>query len=224
VEGPVTPGTPVGGAPETAPPAGSTSVCDLVGAPDRAAGTVSVSTPTAVPGQELALQGNGFKAGDRLTVTLCSVPRLLGAITADPAGRYQASVRIPADAALGSHHLVISDGHGNAAVALTVAQADDDGLGIGGRGGADGGVEDDPEMTVDPLTDEEILQEELDEAELQDEIDEILAAEAEIEAGLDDSGIPTTGGDFGTMLKVASLSLISGLVLVHRSRRSRTTT
>ncbi len=201
--------------PEPSGPAGS--VCDVVGEPP-AAGTVSVSSTVAAPGQELALQGNGFDAGEQLTVTLCSVPRMLGSITADPAGRYQANIRIPADAALGAHHLVVSDVRGNAAVAPILAQR-------GGRSPL--GAEQDPEITgtADEIPEEQ-FDAEADAAADQAAQDDLAALEddanAFFESTDDTGGIPTTGAEIGALLRLATLSLASGLVLVARSRRSTT--
>jgi len=202
-----------------APAAPGGSVCDRLEGSGGAAGTVSLDSPTAVPGEELALEGTGFVAGEQLTVTLCSAPRNLGSITADPLGRYQASVRIPADVPLGAHHLVVSDRRGNAAVGLTLAQRD------GGRGG--GGTDDTPSGEDDPLgfddpneglTDEELL------AQLKADLeDEVAQAEAddllEESDDLDDFGdIPTTGAEVAMLVKLALLSLGSGFVLMRGTR------
>jgi len=200
--------------------------------------TVTVSAKKAAPGQELGIQGRGFGSGQRLTVTLCSVPTVLGAVTAGPQGAYTTTVRIPANAAPGAHHLVLSDGSGNAAVALDVVLASrGDGTGINqpaagdgatdlgntdlgntDPGNADTGVPD-PGSTApgaggfDPQTGDPIPDPSTGST------DPGTGADT---GSTDSSGMPTTGADFVPMIALAGMSLKLGGALVLAGRRKST--
>ncbi len=236
------PATPAGGvAGPPAQPADPSSLCHLVENGDTTpistssswmTRTVSLTTPTAAPGQQLGVQGTGFASGQQLTVTLCSVPTVLGSVTADPLGSYRTSVKIPANVAPGAHHLVLSDASGNAAVALRVQAA------RGGGTGADSGdnLANDP-MANDPsVNDPSVNDPSLNDPSLNDpafndpSLDDPLGnggvsignpglgtAGAD---GTDSSGMPITGGEFLPLLLLggASLKLGGALVLAGRKR------
>ncbi|MGI8776710.1 MAG: hypothetical protein ACR2LJ_04840 [Acidimicrobiales bacterium] len=209
----------------------------LTASPSWMTRTVSVSAKAATPDQELGLQGNGFGSGQRLTVTLCSVPTVLGAVTANPQGAYRTTVRIPANAAPGAHHLVLSDGSGDAAVALDVVLASrGDGTGINqpaagtgdgttdlgntdlgntDPGNADTGVTDpgstDPGAgAFDPQTGDPIP------SPSAGSTDPGTGADT---GSTDSNGMPTTGADFVPMIALAGMSLKLGGALVLAGRR-----
>ncbi|MGI9079617.1 MAG: hypothetical protein ACR2GF_02130, partial [Acidimicrobiales bacterium] len=220
-------------------PTDPSALCQLAEAPDDAAlrtssswmaRTVSVSAKAAAPGQEVGLQGNGFGPGQHLTVTLCSVPTVLGAVTADPQGHYRANVKIPADAAPGAHHLVLADASGNAAVAFDVIQAS---RGAGtpldqpatdtGDGTTDGSNTDlsatdpgstDTTDTVDPSAG--------DTGSSSDSTDSGITGAGSTD-GTDSSGMPNTGADFVPMIYLAGMSIKLGGALVVAGRRKSPT-
>ncbi|MDQ6796836.1 MAG: hypothetical protein M3011_02215 [Actinomycetota bacterium] len=211
-----------------AQPTDPSSLCQLVEgegtatstSPSWMTRTVSVTTPTAEPGQQLGVEGSGFASGQQLTVTLCSVPTVLGSVTADPLGSYRTSVKIPADVAPGAHHLVLSDPSGTAAVALRVQAARGGGTGVGG--GTGDPVANDP--AVDPLANDPSLNNpSLNDPSTSDplgdgsvSIDNPGTVGAD---GTDPSGMPTTGGEFLPLLLLGGASLKLGGLMVLAGRK-----
>jgi hypothetical protein len=219
-------------------PTDPSALCQLAEAPDDAAlrtssswvaRTVSVSAKAAAPGQEVGLQGNGFGPGQHLTVTLCSVPTVLGAVTADAQGHYQANVKIPTDAAPGAHHLVLADASGNAAVAFNVIQASrgagtpvDQPATNSGDGTTDGSNSDlsatdpgstDTTDTTDPSSNDVT-------GDSSDSSDSgITGADS-----TDSSGMPNTGADFVPMIYLAGMSIKLGGALVVAGRKKKSLT
>jgi LPXTG-motif cell wall-anchored protein len=61
-----------------------------------------------VPGEVLRVDGDGFTPGAVLSVVLRSDPINLGSLKADGRGGFNASVKIPANAPAGRHHIVVS--------------------------------------------------------------------------------------------------------------------
>ncbi len=231
--------TPPNGVAPPAQPTDPASLCRLVeeGAatptstsPSWMTRSVSVSTSTATPGQQLGVQGNGFGSGQQLTVTLCSVPTMLGSVTADTAGSYRTDVKIPTDAAPGAHHLVLSDVSGNAAVALRVVLPSRGGAGLDGGAGTDQGLSDtgatgtgdpsqdspDPDLT-DPTTGDQFGAD-------PGGVSIASPDTGSVNTGATDAnGMPITGGEFSSLLFMAGASLKVGgaLVLAGRKRSPR---
>jgi len=189
---------------------------------------VSLSAKAAAPGQELGLQGNGFGSGQRLTVTLCSVPTVLGAVTANPQGSYRTTVKIPGNVAPGAHHLVLSDGSGNAAVPLDVVlasrgdgtgianqPASDTGDGTTGDGTTDLGNTDpgatNPGDVTNPFTGEPNSDPSAGTTD--------PGTTGADTGSTDSSGMPTTGAEFVPMIALAGMSLKLGGALVLAGRR-----
>ncbi|MEN3314136.1 MAG: hypothetical protein V7605_370, partial [Acidimicrobiaceae bacterium] len=226
-------------------PTDPSTLCRLAEAPDNAAlrtssswmaRTVSVSAKAAAPGQEVGLQGNGFGPGQHLTVTLCSVPTVLGAVTADPRGHYQANVKIPSDAAPGAHHLVLADASGNAAVSFDVIQASRGagtpldqpatGTGDGTTDGSDTGLSaTDPGSTdVTDTTDPSAGDVTGDSSDTSDS--GVTADNTDSTGstdGTDSSGMPNTGADFVPMIYLAGMSIKLGGALVVAGRKKSPT-
>ncbi len=236
----VTPPPPDGAAVPPAQPADPASLCRLV---EEGAGpsisttpawmtrSVSVSTPTATPGQELGVQGNGFGSGQELKVTLCSVPTVLGSVVADPGGTYRTSVKIPADAAPGAHHLVLSDASGNAAVALRVVLPSRGGTGFDGGAGADQGLSDTGATGLDDPSQDSTDTSDLSAADqfgadpggVSIGSPDIGSINTDGTGATDANGMPITGGEFTSMIFLAGASLKVGgaLVLAGRKRTPR---
>jgi hypothetical protein len=89
--------------------------------------TAKVDPTSAQPGDQLAVSGGGFSAGQSLQVTLCSDPVTLATITADSSGNYNQTVRIPSDTAAGVHTVMVSAPSGSpmATATITVNAATD---------------------------------------------------------------------------------------------------
>ena len=68
--------------------------------------TVDLSAVRA--GGRLVLSGGGFRPGTIVSITFHSKPDLLATVRANAAGRFTASVAIPAKVGRGTHHLVAS--------------------------------------------------------------------------------------------------------------------
>jgi len=203
--------------------------------PSWMARTVSVSAKAAAPGQKVGLQGDGFSPGQHLTVTLCSVPTVLGAVTADPQGRYRANVKIPASAAPGAHHLVLSDASGNAAVAFNIIQAArGDGSGIdqpavGGSDGTTDGGNTDLGTTNPDGTDPTAGDPTAGDPTAGDPTAGVPGGSSDTTdpgftgadgtGGTDSSGMPNTGADFVPMIYLAGMSLKLGGALVLAGRK-----
>ncbi len=106
--------TPGGGATTTTPARGATTTTT----PAAGATTTTrpgtqpvarVSDDTVTPGQEITVSGGGFAANTELTITFFSTPVVLGTARSDVAGQFSnKSVRIPSDATVGPHRIVVS--------------------------------------------------------------------------------------------------------------------
>jgi hypothetical protein len=71
--------------------------------PDPA--TIALSTSTVQAGDDLAVSGDGFLAGEQVQVWILSDPQLLDLTVADDDGAVSATVTIPADLEPGVHHI-----------------------------------------------------------------------------------------------------------------------
>ena len=89
--------------------------------------TVSDTTPT--PGQTITIEGRTFAQGATVTVTLASVPVVIGTAAADPSGVVSLQATIPAATTLGLHTITATgqapDGSElSVSVSITVVAAD----------------------------------------------------------------------------------------------------
>jgi hypothetical protein len=66
-----------------------------------------VASQRVSPRQQLAVTGSGFAPGSPVVLTLHSMPQLIGVLIADEDGRVDSGVRLPADAAVGAHDLIV---------------------------------------------------------------------------------------------------------------------
>jgi outer membrane protein assembly factor BamB len=74
------------------------------------AGTISLNSPSASPGENANVVATGFGAGEKVTFFLGS--QVIGSATADIAGSFTTAIQVPASTALGQYHLqaIGSDG------------------------------------------------------------------------------------------------------------------
>jgi hypothetical protein len=70
-------------------------------------GSGATSQSQVTPGQAVTITGSEFAANSDLQVSLESDPISMGSIRSDAAGRYSATVVIPAAAKPGSHEIVV---------------------------------------------------------------------------------------------------------------------
>ena len=87
---------------------------------DDEAPQITLSASTVAQGGTVGVAGNGFEAGERLTVQLHSTPVTLGTIDADSAGNFSAPFTIPASTNPGVHRIVVSGDSGEAEAMITV--------------------------------------------------------------------------------------------------------
>ncbi len=102
----------IGTPPTTSTPSASSAITPASG------GGSGGSTPATAPltidlsairaGGRLTLSGGGFRPGTTVSITFHSKPDLLATVKANAAGRFTATVTIPAKAAKGTHHLMAS--------------------------------------------------------------------------------------------------------------------
>lgn len=70
--------------------------------------SISLSTTTAAPGDNISVEVDGCAAGAEVTITIESEPQVLGTFTADEAGALLAEVGIPLDIDPGDHMITAS--------------------------------------------------------------------------------------------------------------------
>lgn len=126
------------------------SICRVMDAPvgmklgitscetEPGAASVTLSAGTEKQGAAITVSGTGFAAGASIAITLHSTPIELGTVDADDAGSFSTEVRVPKNAEIGDHTVVVSDGTTEARAGLRVLAADAPGGGTGGTGGTDG--------------------------------------------------------------------------------------
>lgn len=68
----------------------------------------SKPTTASAPGGSLVLSGGGFAPGATVTISIESIPRMLGAVAADGSGSFVTTVVIPVDMSVGTHTLKAS--------------------------------------------------------------------------------------------------------------------
>jgi hypothetical protein len=64
---------------------------------------MAVTARTVRDGDQVTLSGGGFAAGAHIVITFHSAPVVVGSTTADDAGRFSATVAVPATAQGGQH-------------------------------------------------------------------------------------------------------------------------
>ncbi|GAA1782874.1 endonuclease/exonuclease/phosphatase family protein [Agromyces lapidis] len=107
---------------------------------EPAAPVIELGAGSVAAGATIAISGSGFAPGTELRVELHSTPVLLGTVTADDVGAFQATVTIPADTAPGAHTVVVTgDGDVSASAELTVTAAAGGVETPGGEAPGDGG-------------------------------------------------------------------------------------
>ncbi len=88
------------------------------GATSGAAATIS--STTAEPGDQLTISANGFNPGEAVDVTLFSDPVLLGAPSADAAGRITFGFKVPPDTTPGEHHVELRGQQSGKSVSISL--------------------------------------------------------------------------------------------------------
>ena len=84
--------------------------------------SVSSSSSTAPVGGTVTVSSDGWAPGSQVTITLDSVPVVLGTLTADANGHIQGTFTIPAGTALGAH-TIVSSGTDPSGAPRTLSQA-----------------------------------------------------------------------------------------------------
>ena len=77
--------------------------------------SVQATPSQSVAGQQIVLSGAGFVADERLTAIFNSDPVLLATVNANVAGAFSVTARIPADATVGGHTIVVTGASGRSA-------------------------------------------------------------------------------------------------------------
>ena len=80
--------------------------------PEPVVAEITLDKTEAYAGDEVTITGSGFPADTEVTLELHSTPVVLTKVTADAAGRFQATVQIPATVTAGAHELVATAANG----------------------------------------------------------------------------------------------------------------
>lgn len=89
--------------------------------PVGAAPRLTLSSRLVERGASLTVTGTGFVPGEELSVQLHSTPVELARVVAGADGALRAQVRIPSDAALGAHEIVVTGPQSTARIAMRIA-------------------------------------------------------------------------------------------------------
>jgi LPXTG-motif cell wall-anchored protein len=102
----------------------------------RPAPVLTLSADTVRAGDEIEISGTGFWPGTRVELQLYPEPMHLGNMTADANGAFKGTLRIPADATVGAHYILVRSGTSKLASAnlQVTAAAVDGGAGSGSSG------------------------------------------------------------------------------------------
>jgi len=110
---------------------GTTVEVPVTFAAAAAEGTIALDKSTVAAGGSVTITGEGFEAGDELTIELRSTPVELGTVAVSADGTFSITVLIPKSTSAGAHTLAVIQSDGaEATAALTVTTA--------GAGGGDG--------------------------------------------------------------------------------------
>lgn len=84
-------------------------------------GPLTVSPDVATRGQIVSVTGDGWQAGEQVTVMVYSTPQVLGRVVTDSQGAIDADVRVPTDATLGQHTVVAMNASSATTPGLTLS-------------------------------------------------------------------------------------------------------
>ena len=86
----------------------STTTTTAVVQPSVGFGSSKSNSISTSPGSTVSVSGNGYQVGTTVTLTLHSTPVVLGTAVVNSSGVFSKSIKIPSDATLGAHTLVIA--------------------------------------------------------------------------------------------------------------------
>lgn len=98
----------------TAPTTIKTTTTTTVFAGSTAGLTTSLSQSSGVPDERFTVSGTGWAPSEVLTVTFNSATKVLGTTVADATGRFSLNVKVPDDATVGAHTVVVAGQVGRA--------------------------------------------------------------------------------------------------------------